>query len=153
MSMPDRSRLIDQVMEDHDRVLHLIKEIVNPRWPLLDLTMAQLRALIAIAHSGPIPVGRLGAALGVGKPAATLLVDALARLDLVLRREDPEDRRRTLVELSPRGRALLDEFFASRRERLLAWAGKLDDGDLAALARGLHALVAVATGTSRAESA
>lgn len=50
-------------------------------------------------------MGRLGSALGIGKPAATALVDALVRRELVERSEDPDDRRRTLVRLNTRRRS------------------------------------------------
>ncbi|MBI4493401.1 MAG: hypothetical protein HY690_11490 [Chloroflexi bacterium] len=48
---------------------------------------------------------------------------------------------------------LLDELLQGRRDRLAGWVGQLDDHNLAELARGLQALVAVASAASRARSA
>ena len=153
MSTAARERLLVQVIGDQRRLVRqLLQDEAGPRWAQLDLTIAQLRALLTIAGSGPLPVGRLGAALGIGKPAASLLVDALVRRELVVRSEDSDDRRRTLVRLSAGGQELLDELSQGRRERLLGWVRQLDDDELAALARGLRALVAVVCAEAMARS-
>ncbi len=144
--------LVDQVAHDEQQFLHLLLRTVDPTWIHLDLPMGQLKALATVAHSGPLPVGQLGSVLGIGKPAATLLVDALVRRELVARSEDPDDRRRTLVRISARGRTLMDELHMGREcseSRFLEWLGQLQEDDLAALARGLRALVAVASADSR----
>ncbi len=153
MNATERARLIEQVLLEQQEFLHAALASAGPRWAQLDLTMGQLKALVTVAEGGPLPVGRLGAALGIGKPAATLLVDALVRRGLVERSEDPEDRRRTLVRLSAQGRELMDELLRGRRDRLSTWLAQLEDDDLLALARGLRALVAVAAAQSQARSA
>jgi DNA-binding MarR family transcriptional regulator len=145
MHVPERADLIAQIVHDQRQLRELVWEASGARWTELDLTMAQLKALVAVADAGCLPVGQLGARLGIGKPHATLLVDALVRRGLVERREDPADRRRTLVRLSARGRQLIDDLILGRLSQLAAWLGQLDDDDLAALARGLRALVAVAS--------
>src|SRR5439155_21058303 len=91
-------------------------------------------------------VGHLAQALGIGKPAASILVDRLVHLALVQRDEDRADRRRTLVRLSGRGEELVLGLRQGRRERVRQWASQLTDADLAALRRGLRALAAVAAG-------
>ncbi len=153
MDAAERACLIEQVLLQQWEFVRAALSSAGPRWLQLDLTMGQLKALVTVAEAGPLPVGRLGAALGIGKPAATLLVDALVRRGLVERSEDPEDRRRTLVRLSAQGGELMDELLRGRRDRLAGWLAQLDDDDLLALARGLRALVAVAAAQSQARSA
>ncbi len=154
MEMVEHTRLVEQVMHDQRSLVHhLFQAGPVPGVARLNLTMAQLRALFVVAHSGSVPVGRLGASLGIGRPAATLLVNGLVRLNLVERREDPADRRFTLVRPSARGQELMDELRQGRRDQLSAWVGRLNEGDLAALARGLRALVTVASAVSQARSA
>lgn len=116
-------------------------------WTQLDLTMSHLKALVAIADEGSLPIGRVAAALGVGKPAS-LLVEALVQLDLVVRDADTEDRRRTLVRLSAGGQELIDRLTHVAIGRLREWLAQLDDAELAAMARGLRALVAVASSSA-----
>lgn len=145
MSAVNRAQLVEQVLRDQRQLLHCALQGESiPSLAQLDLTMAQLRALVIVAWSGPMPVGSLGNTLGVGKPAATLLVNTLVHRELVKRREDPDDRRRTLVQVSPHGQEFIDELLQGRRDTLSVWFERMDDGDLAALARGFRALVTVA---------
>lgn len=150
---PETALLVKQVAHDQRQFLHLLLSSADPTWMNLDLPMGQLKALAMVSYRGPLPIGRLGSILGIGKPAATLLVDALVRRELVARSEDSDDRRRTLVQLSARGRTLMDELHLGREcseNRFLEWLEQLQEGDLSALARGLRALVAVASADSRA---
>ncbi|MPZ13214.1 MAG: MarR family transcriptional regulator [Chloroflexi bacterium] len=153
MSTLDRAQLIEQVMQDQQQLLYLSLGSSRLPWAHIDLTMAQLKALITVACSGPLPVGQLGVALGIGKPAASLLVTALVGRGIVVRSEDPVDRRRTLVHISTRGQELVNELLQGRREAASTLLARLDDDDLVALARGTRALVAAAATGSRARSA
>jgi DNA-binding MarR family transcriptional regulator len=152
MSRPKRTSLIAQVVRDQQELVGLWGRSAGPSWLELELTMAQMKAAMMLSMSGPVPIGKLGAMLGMGRPAATLLVDALVRLGLVVRSEDPDDRRRTLVQLSPNGETLTYELRQGRKEQFAAWIAQLEDDDLASLANGLQALVAVASGKSRPKS-
>jgi MarR family transcriptional regulator, organic hydroperoxide resistance regulator len=123
-------------------------------WIHLDLSMAQLKALMLLTSHDGVNVGALAGLLGVGKPGASILVDRLVQLGYAERAEDAEDRRRTVVTPTERGQALatqLRQAGGSHFERLLA---EMDLDDLAALARGLRALADVAERTAtRAEPA
>jgi DNA-binding MarR family transcriptional regulator len=76
-------------------------------WREIDLTMAQFKALLFIGARRSLSVSQLGAALGLRLGAASALVNRLARLGLVVRAENPGDRRQTLVGLAPAGEAVL----------------------------------------------
>ena len=141
----NRCRLVEEVLEAQQQLLRKEHDAAMANWLHLELTMGQMKALFALDQSGPVPVGRLAAALGIGKPGASMLVDRLVQLGLVERTEDPLDRRRTLTSLSPRGRDLVAGLRQGRRERVEAWLRQLDDAELASLARGLRALVRVAS--------
>src|SRR6266581_192862 len=85
----ERETLLEEALREHAAVLHCLRANAGAVWFNLDLTMGQLKALQVIARQGPLSIGGLGGVLGVGKPAASLLVDALVRLGLVDRAEDP----------------------------------------------------------------
>jgi DNA-binding MarR family transcriptional regulator len=112
-----------------------------------DLTMAQFRALLVLAHEAPLAIGVLGEKLGIGLPAASRIVDRMVTDGLVERSDDPADRRRALVRLAPQGQAAIDRIhqgrqsFQGRVRRLLL---KLPDEDLAALKRVYQTLAAIA---------
>jgi len=139
-----RELLVEEIMQAQKTVVHTMQATAMSPWLNLDLTMSQLKGLVLLANNGPMMVSHLAEALAIGKPAASILVDRLVQLELVERAEDPLDRRRALVRLSSRGEDLVVRLRQGGRERMRAWISRLDDGDLAALWRGLRALAAIA---------
>ncbi len=109
----------------------------SAEWMQLEITMAQLKALFALGRAGEATVGGLGEMLGIGLPAASLMVDKLVQAGLVQRHEDPEDRRRTLVGLTPKGRHMVARLWQGRRDDLAAMLSQLSEADFAALVQGL----------------
>ena len=114
-----------------------------PDWVHLDLSMGQLKALVALATAGDMNVSELAEWLRTSKPSASILVDRLVQLGYVERVEDQDDRRRTLVVLTTKGRELVDRLQRSGGERMQVWLEQMSPDDLAALTRGLRALAAV----------
>lgn len=115
-------------------------------WFQLDLTMSQLKGLMLLDET-PLTIGQLAETLGVGKPAASILVDRLVQLHLVERTEDPLDRRRTIARLTAQGDDIVTRLRQGSRDRLRGWMARLNDDDLAALVQGLTALAAAAHAT------
>ncbi|MFA5787008.1 MAG: MarR family transcriptional regulator [Actinomycetota bacterium] len=150
--------LVDEVILAWRDVGHGLQFAGPPMLLGLDLTMAQLKALIVIAHHGPAPIGRVAEHLQVGMPTASHLVDRLVQAGLIERTEDPSDRRRAIVKLSAEGGSLVAGLREQGREHLRPWLSRLDPLDLDALLRGLKAFAGVlrtpsATGTARHTSA
>ena len=115
-----------------------------PEWLHLDLTMGQLKTLAALASNRAMNVSTLAETLGISKPTASILVDQLVQRGYVERTEDPEDRRRTLVALTPAGSDLVAQLRQSGpQDRMVHWLKALAPDDLAALTRGLQALAAI----------
>jgi DNA-binding MarR family transcriptional regulator len=85
-------------------------------------------------------VGELARALGLSLPAASKLTTELERHDLVRRREDPDDRRRTVVELSERTADQVRAWLDARNRPLKAALVSLDPAERAAFLKGLGAL-------------
>ena len=116
-----------------------------PEWLKMDLTLGQLRALFMLFQAGPTPIGQLGARLSLGRPAASLLVDALVRRGMVERFEDPADRRRPLARLSAEAQRLITEHYVGGAHQYEMWLSQLADDDLAHLSRSLRALAEIAS--------
>jgi DNA-binding MarR family transcriptional regulator len=142
--VPNREQAIAQVMECWRDVFHAINPPALSDWLALDLTMAQLKALFVLTGGEPVTIGALGQALGIQLPAASHAAENLVRLELARRYEDPADRRRTFVQLTPRGRELVEQLRAGQRGQFHRWLAELSDDDLAALLRGLQAIAAAA---------
>jgi DNA-binding MarR family transcriptional regulator len=135
--------LIEATLQAQREVARAVHREADPAWLQLDLTMGQLKALFALADDA-LTVGGLGNILGMGRPAASLLVDRLFQLDLISREEDPRDRRRTRVQLTARGQEVVLQLRQGGQERMRTWLGHLNEPDLAALLQGLRALARAA---------
>ena len=100
-----------------------------------DVRPAHGYAFQAIGPDGTTATA-LGERLNITKQAAGQMVDELTRLGYVTREPDPDDGRRRLVQLTPRGvdclRASADVF----EEIVAEWRARGDDVDAAVAALG-----------------
>ena len=67
-----------------------------------------MRVLTLLKDRGPMKMRELSEELGVTATNITALVDALEQDGLVVRRQHPEDRRATLIELTPQARERIE---------------------------------------------
>jgi DNA-binding MarR family transcriptional regulator len=65
-----------------------------------------------------VTIGDIAQALQVRQSSASLLVDRSVKRGLLDRREDPEDRRRAIVQLTDEGQRILDEIMEANRREL-----------------------------------
>jgi len=91
------------------------------------VTPAQCHLLLAVEEQGEASVGELAAELELDASTLSRAVDGLVRAGFLSRREDPGNRRRQLVRLSPDGKekadyinARCDEYYAGILARLSA---------------------------------
>ena len=139
----DRADLIAEAVRAQSIVLRALHEATGPAWLDIDMSMSQLRAIFILMRAGAMPIGELGAALRIGKPAASILVDGLVASRLVARAEDRLDRRRTIASLTTEGIALVAHLRQSQQDKLSQWMEQLSDDDLTTLAQGMNALADV----------
>ena len=114
-----------------------------------EISAAQYRALAALALYGPRNASVLADDLGVGRPAATKLVDRLAKRRLIRRRKHPTDRRQVILEPTERGREVVRAVQQCRRRRLARVLSALDPVAREALARDLPSLTEAFVRTGR----
>src|SRR4051794_3406499 len=101
------------------------------------------RHVAVLAHigtEGERTVGELARELGLSLPAASKLTRDLEDHGLVERREDPEDRRRTVVTLSGPTARRVRAWIARRNRPLEQALASLDDDERAAFLKGARAL-------------
>lgn len=89
----------------------------------LGLTPSQAEALRAIADHGPLSLKALGGLLVCESGSPSRLVETLVGRDIVVRREDPADRRQVTLALSGEGKAL-DRKVRAIEDRLYDGIGK-----------------------------
>ncbi|MEK6293521.1 MAG: MarR family transcriptional regulator [Paraburkholderia tropica] len=68
--------------------------------------------VLACLSDGPLPMGDLGRLILAKQPTVSKLIDRMEAAGMVARQDDPQSRRRTLVALTPQGRALAAELIA-----------------------------------------
>ena len=139
-----REDLIRATIQAQERFVKTMLALAEPDWVALDLTLSQLKSLMVLVKNDACPIHQLAATLGLGRPAASTLVEQLVRLGLVLRREDPQDRRRTLVCLTAEGKAFLTRLRQGRADALYTLLEILTDEDLMTLGRILAKLTQAA---------
>lgn len=110
----------------------------------LDITPAQVQALLFLARHSPNYVGDLADGLGISYPAATKAVDRLVAKELVTRQENAKDRRQSELTVTEHGMALLDRVRSERRERLEGILARMSPEDTKAMQRGLRSFVTAA---------
>jgi DNA-binding MarR family transcriptional regulator len=115
--------------------------------PLLaaNLTMSQLKVLLALSRHDDASGQELTAALGVSLATTTGIVDRLVARDLVTRREDQQDRRIRRVALTPTGRELVDSIITAGAQHQRRLLGRLDANELDIVERAFQLLLDAAT--------
>ncbi len=148
-----KRELIERLQELEVRQLRLF--VRDRSLPLLSttLTIQQLKVLVALAIDGNTPTHELAERVGVSVATLTGIVDRLSARSLVLRREDPADRRVRRVDLTEEGRTLIDDMWGTSRERTSAALRSLDLETLRGLVRGVEALYEVLRRSVPAEPA
>jgi DNA-binding MarR family transcriptional regulator len=119
------------------RLRHTGRETLAP----FSITPSQSRALGVLAHHGPLRLSAVAEHLHIAPRSATEVVDGLEALGYAARRPDPDDRRATLVSLTPEGTAAGRAIQAARLAEADRIFGALPDEDRATLERILRELL------------
>jgi DNA-binding MarR family transcriptional regulator len=91
------------------------------------LSMSHIGAIFHTHRFGSCGVTEIGEHLGVSSAAASQLLERLVQQDLVIRTEDPDDRRVKRIELTGKGRRILEEGLRARQTWLKDLARSLTE--------------------------
>ena len=81
-------------------------------------SLSQIAALFLIDRNESYSISDIGGELEITNPAASQLLDRLVQQGLVVRSEDPNDRRLKQVTLSEQGKDLLEQGLQARQKWL-----------------------------------
>jgi DNA-binding MarR family transcriptional regulator len=104
-----------------------------------EVSLAQYRALVVLGSRGSQRPVDLAEALDIEPSTATRLCDRLAAKRLITRRRLSSDRREVTLDLSSRGRALLDAVTERRRKEIREIISAMPSEARADLARAFEA--------------
>jgi DNA-binding MarR family transcriptional regulator len=107
----------------------------EPSWSL-----PQLQALGFLRQNPGASLSDLAAHLGVGLPTASTLISRLVTGGQVDRRDDPAERRRTLLSLTPQGEAQFKSALANSQSELAKRLRTLSARDLTRVCQALGVL-------------
>jgi DNA-binding MarR family transcriptional regulator len=102
------------------------------------LSPSQLSVLSTLESQGPLTPTELAAAERVKPPTITRVVGILEDAGLVRRKSDPGDRRSSRVELTARGRELIERDRRRKTAYLAKQIAKLSEEEVRALNRAVE---------------
>jgi MarR family transcriptional regulator, 2-MHQ and catechol-resistance regulon repressor len=91
----------------------------------VNLCDSDFRVLEALLHKGPLPVNVIGQKVDLTTGSITTAIDRLEQKWLVVRKNHPDDRRVRVVELTTRGRRLIEKAYAQHQVDMEAAVGGL----------------------------
>lgn len=106
------------------------------------LSMSHLGALFHLHRMGQCGVTELGDHLDVTSAAASQMLDRLVQQQLILRTEDPGDRRVKQIVLTDEGNRILEGGFSARQRWLEDLAETLSDDEKETIIKALNILIA-----------
>jgi DNA-binding MarR family transcriptional regulator len=93
------------------------------------MTATQRIALVELGDEGPVRLNDLARRMGTSTPTASRTVDTLEALGLVTRAPESSDRRALSIDVSVRGRDLLDERLRRAAQAFEPAAATLSPGE------------------------
>lgn len=137
----DQKREIRNILKLQDEIVHRRAIWDAGPWLELDMSTPQFKALLLISEEETIRMRDLARKLGGSFSNATVLVDRLVGRGLVERLMEPQDRRVVLVRTTKEGSALIEQLTTAWRALSEPILELIEAEDLAALSRGLNALL------------
>jgi DNA-binding MarR family transcriptional regulator len=158
-SLNPKAKAIERIMRSQRQMTHAFASARSEPLLAANLTMSQLKALLVLADHDAASAHELADALRVGLATLTGIVDRLVAHGLVVRREDPHDRRVRRVVLTVAGRELVDAIIMAGAELQRRLLERLEPAQLAIVEQatelmlGAAAQEAEATGSTSAAAA
>jgi DNA-binding MarR family transcriptional regulator len=104
-------------------------------------SMSHIGAMFHIHRIGSCGVTDLGDHLGVTSAAASQMLERLVQQGLILRTEDPNDRRVKQIVLTDKGHRVLEEGIPARQGWMDALVQTLSDSEKETIMMGLNVLI------------
>lgn len=90
-----------------------------------DLTLSQFGVLEALHHSGDLTVGEVKEKILSSDGTIPVVVKNLEKQGLLFRKQDPSDKRKSILSLTEQGRALIEKAYPENaemiREQMSSW--------------------------------
>lgn len=111
MSRQSKNELIDELSLEVRAMQSAVDQLDDAACRAMGINRTDGRCLDIIDREGPVTAGRLAKASGLTTAAVTAVIDRLAKAGYARRRDDPSDRRRVLVEITPLARQRAEQIW------------------------------------------
>ncbi|MCL2447344.1 MAG: MarR family transcriptional regulator [Polyangiaceae bacterium] len=129
------------VLDGLRRVVRHLRLTARDAERIAGISAAQLFVLQTLATAPAASINELAERTMTDQSSVSVVVRRLVEKKLVVRKTSPSDSRRVGLELSVRGRRLLERCPEPTQAQLLASLGRLSPAELSALSDGMAALV------------
>jgi len=106
----------------------------------LGLCLSDFMVLEALLHKGPLTISEIQAKVLLASGSMTAAVDRVEAMGLVIRKTTVKDRRARIIELTAKGRRLIDRAFAMHSRHLEDAMAAVDGEERRLLYAGLKKL-------------
>jgi DNA-binding MarR family transcriptional regulator len=144
MKKPSKPRRVDPTLDAMDSIRRIVREIrlfSHTTKRSTPISGAQLFVLQSLADEPGMSLKDLAARTLTDQSSVSVVVSRLVAKGMIKRRIARDDARRTELELSARGRALLRDAPPALQSRLIAGLRSLPRSELASVARALRKIV------------
>lgn len=117
-----------------------------------DVTLQQFHLLLYMKASGRTRVTDLSDMMMVSKPTASRMINTLCDKGMIKKRTDDRDRRLVYLELTPKGRRVVEEKELRQRERLARVLGEMPAEEMGAFLDTLERIEEELAAISREET-
>ena len=108
------------------------------------LSMPQFSVMMQLHHHGNCAIGDISERFDISNAAASQLVDKLVQNGFIMRDEDPRDRRAKMLNLTDKGRDLIQRGIEERYRWVDELAGKLSVEERAKVTEALNIMTQAA---------
>jgi DNA-binding MarR family transcriptional regulator len=131
---------VDAVFDHYESLMHRLIADHATDFTEVGITMSQAKVLYLVMAAGELRMSELAARLGIGSSSASGLADRLVELGLLVRHDDPADRRQVVVTTTQEAVALMERFRELNQRQLRELLTHLDPDELDIVDRSLEVL-------------
>lgn len=127
------SNIVDSIIENIFHVFPLTyKKFLKTDLEGVEPGMSNLHFLIirTLCRTGALPISEIGKRLMIPRPQMTHLIDQLITLDMVVRLPGTHDRRITNIDLTEKGKIILEKCVQVLRQNITGKMESLDEKEL-----------------------
>jgi len=146
-----RSEVIDATVEHVGELMRLRRAQMAARPCPREVNLPQFWILMMLREGSQATMRSIADALEITPSSLTAIIDRLEQNGLVTRTRDHEDRRVVHIERTSQGERIVEEMVGLQQQHMRELLEQLSKDEVAALERGLAAVLRVLTGAQPRE--